>query len=334
MVQREAMSEFTQKLQATWPPELWADVNVVFAVSGGADSVALLRAGLEIRPAESAGRITVAHFNHRWRGADSNRDQQFVADLSARLGIPCATRWADISVSERTETAARESRYAFLRQLAHETGARFIATAHTADDQAETILHRVVRGTGVAGLAGIPRTRTIEPHVTLVRPMLNLRRSDLLEYLAAIGQSYCEDSTNADPRFTRSRIRHDLLPQLASDYNPRVVDALLRLGRLASDNQLLADRLAAETAHRCCLSRTDSEIVIDCARLDQEPEPLRRAVLVWLWKQADWPLQAMNLDKWDQLATLVDRRRAEPLNLPGNRRARRVESRLVIERGD
>ena len=112
-----------------------------------------------------------------------------------------------------------------------------MAIGHTRDDQAETVLHRVIRGTGVRGLAGIPARRALGEGLTLVRPLLNISRQEIRDHLAAIGQPYRDDASNADPARTRARIRHDLLPKLAADYNPRVADALVRLARLAGASE-------------------------------------------------------------------------------------------------
>ncbi len=211
-------------------------MTVLLAVSGGADSVALLRAMAALKT-RGAGRLCVAHFNHQLRdGADE--DERFVVDLCQRFDLVCETGRHDVEQSatlsgEGIEETARRVRYAFLSETAGRLGARFVATAHTADDQAETILHRIVRGTGIVGLAGMSRSRPFGP-VTLLRPLLSIRRHELLEYLSDLGQPFREDPSNADRRFTRNRIRHELLPLLAKQYNSSVVEAVLRLGLLAA----------------------------------------------------------------------------------------------------
>jgi tRNA(Ile)-lysidine synthase len=202
-----------------WPPECWCDVTALVAVSGGADSVALLRAAMSVRR-PGTGRLIVAHCNHGLRGKESDDDERFVRDLSARLGLECEVGRAALdgqttaSVSEQT---ARAARYAFLCEAAARQGARYVATAHTADDQAETVLHRVIRGTGLAGLAGIQKHRELLHGVSLVRPLLQVRRSVLLEYLRDLGQDHRQDSSNHSPKFTRNRLRHDLIPRLQRD---------------------------------------------------------------------------------------------------------------------
>ncbi len=230
-------------LAAAWPPRQWADLTVLAAVSGGADSVAMLRALVAVKP-PGDGRLVVGHLNHRLR-EDADADERFVAELSGRLGLECCCgRLEPASLTEAgrgLEAAAREARYRFLRTTAERLGARYVACGHTADDQIETVLHRILRGTGIAGLAGMPAARLSEA-VTLVRPLLGARRSELLEYLDRIGQPYRQDRSNLDRRFTRNRLRHDLLPHLAEHYNPAVGDALLRLARLAGEIQEVAAR--------------------------------------------------------------------------------------------
>ena len=179
--------------------------------------------------------------NHQLRGGESEADEQFVSTLARELGLQFECDRLEAATiktcSDGIEQAARSQRYLFLTNAAEKFGARYVACAHTADDQIETILHRMIRGTGIAGLAGIPRSRLLSPAVTLIRPLLEVRRTELVDYLALLGQPYREDSSNQDRRFTRNRIRHDLLPHLAEHYNPAVGEALRRLARLAGESQ-------------------------------------------------------------------------------------------------
>ncbi len=152
---------FEAHLAAAWPPHDWKDLTILVAVSGGGDSVALLR-GLEAIGLPGEGRLIAAHVNHKLRGPDSDADQQFVEALCQERGIPCeaATAALDGAASgqgQGIEAAARRARYAALEAMAGRQGARFVVTAHTADDQAETILHRIIRGTGIRGLGGMAR---------------------------------------------------------------------------------------------------------------------------------------------------------------------------------
>jgi len=311
------------------------------AVSGGADSVALLRGLAAIRqPGE--GRILIAHLNHGLRGDESDGDEAFVTRLCGQLDLSCEIgrgpppleRSDSEPPPETSEVNAREWRYDFLRQTAAEVGARFVATAHTADDQAETILHRILRGTGVTGLAGIRTFRQLIPGVAIVRPMLSFRRTEVIEYLKEIEQDYREDSTNTDVRFTRNRIRHELLPEIAVHYNPNVVDALTRLGSMAGDVQTLLDELVAELAERCITESRGDAVTIDGRPLRHANGFLVRQMLISIWGKQGWPQQAMGYDKWDQLAEFATADEAAnsetKIVLPGNILAERKGGVLVL----
>jgi tRNA(Ile)-lysidine synthase len=218
--------------------------TVLAAVSGGADSVALLHVLLELGFA-----VEVAHLDHGTRDGDSAGDAVFVRDMAAGLGVPCHSecrgieREADASPLS-FEEYAREVRYAFLVRVAVERGCAAIATGHHADDQAETVLMRVLRGTTPRGLAGIPPVRE-DLGVRLIRPLLACTRERLEAYLAARGVAFRTDTTNTDTTYLRNRIRHDLLPQLGREYNPRVREALVRLAEVQrTEDDFLRHRTA------------------------------------------------------------------------------------------
>jgi tRNA(Ile)-lysidine synthase len=318
--------QFLERLKSAWPPAGWQDVTVVVAVSGGADSVSLLCGLAELREQIAPGKIVAAHFNHRLRPASDN-DAQFVEKLANELGIACevgvAAEPLEQSGGDGVEAAARVARYDFLRQTAAKFGARYVATAHTADDQAETILHRVLRGTGLAGLAGIPRIRALSEAAMLIRPLLEFSRADVVEFLASRRQSFCLDESNEDVSFTRNRIRHALLPQLASQYNPNVRDALRRLGQLAEDAQLIIQDRARQLLLQAMLSGSQNHIALNGAVLSDEAPFLICEVLILLWKEQSWPLQQMGMAEWNAIANLITQPGGEPrcLNLPGNIRA-------------
>jgi tRNA(Ile)-lysidine synthase len=294
------------KLVAAWPPSDWADVTVVVAVSGGCDSVALLRAILAVRRI-GAGRVCVAHLNHQLR-PDADEDQQFVEELCRGLGVTCeggrvAVERLAHQCGDGIEAAARRARYDFLRRAAGRLGARFVATAHTADDQAETILHRIIRGTGVRGLSGMSRARRLG-HATLIRPLLAVHRLELQAYLDSLDQSYRHDPSNADLRFTRNRIRLQLMPQLRSEFNPGVTEALLRLGTLADEAQTVVDDLVDQLFSRCAAIEAGAAR-LDLAMLADQPEYLVRELLMAVWRRQGWPLQAMGQQKWEELSSLA-----------------------------
>jgi tRNA(Ile)-lysidine synthase len=302
-----SLHPFETRLAALWPPDEWRDLTVLAAVSGGGDSVALLRAAAALKTG-GAGRLCVAHFNHKLR-PEAEDDERFVTTLCKDLGLSCETGFYDVrqlaeNTGEGIEPAARRARYDFLKETAGRLGARFVLTAHTADDQAETILHRIVRGTGIAGLSGMSRSRPLG-HATLLRPLLGVRRRELEEYLRDIGQPFREDSSNADRRFTRNRIRHELLPLLTRHYNSAVADALLRLGSLAADVQAVIDDLVDQLRERAVKFENKSAVEIDAASLAGQPPYLLRELLALIWRRQSWPLQAMGFVQWDQLARML-----------------------------
>ena len=200
--------------------------GVLCAVSGGADSVYLLCRLCELR--ESLGlRVWAAHYNHCLRGAESDRDEAFVRALCAGLGVEAYSGRGDVAAFARenglgTEDAARRLRYGFLEQTADALGADAIATAHTADDNAETMLLNLARGAGLRGLCGIPPRRG-----RVIRPILGVTRAEIDAYLELKGVGHVEDSTNAGDDYARNRIRHHAVPALRS-VNPEFSRAASR----------------------------------------------------------------------------------------------------------
>jgi tRNA(Ile)-lysidine synthase len=315
------MLPLEERLCDAWPPSDWQEVGVVLAVSGGADSVALARAMAALKTG-GRGRLTLAHFNHRLRGEASDRDEQFLRQLADRLGMESAVAAAEGNAAgagpDGVEAAARAARYAFLQRVAEDRGARYVATAHTADDQAETVLHHVLRGSGLAGLAGMSRTRALGPAVTLIRPLLAIRRQDLRGYLASLGQPFCEDVTNEDLRFARNRIRHELLPLVERSYRPAAVEALVRLAALAGDAQRVIERAAAELLDTALVSFDANRARLSCAALANADRHLVREMFVVLWRRQVWPQQDMGYDQWDALAGMaLDSSAATKQVLPG-----------------
>ncbi len=301
----------------------------VVAVSGGPDSVALLRALLAVR---GEAPLVVAHLNHQLRGADSDADEAFVAALHARLaaggaaltfcreGIDVAARARD----ERgnLEDVARRVRYAWLAEVARSAGATWVATGHTADDQAETVLHRLLRGTGLKGLGGIPARRELIPGIELVRPLLRVPRAAVLAYLEAEGQDFRRDASNADLRRTRNRIRHELLPHLARHYNPAIVAVLCRLAEQAGEAQAREESAARALLAEAELPRAGAVRVLDPARLSAAPRRLVREALRLLWRREGWPEGGTGFEAWERAAAVVFGE-AVAVDLPGGVRVRR-----------
>lgn len=206
--------------------------RVVAAVSGGADSVCLFDVLRELAPRAGAELAGVAHVNHKLRGDASDEDERFVAAIARRAGVPFFRTEARIDGGNLEQTA-RLKRREFFAQLVSSGSATKIALAHTRDDQAETVLFRLLRGSGLSGLAGIHPVSSNG----VIRPLIDVTRADVVEFLNARALSWREDASNADLRFARNRIRHQLLPQLAREWNPNIAAALAQLGELAFEEE-------------------------------------------------------------------------------------------------
>ncbi|HEY3100560.1 MAG TPA: tRNA lysidine(34) synthetase TilS [Methylomirabilota bacterium] len=244
--------------------------TVLIGVSGGADSVALLHVLMTLASALRL-RLHVLHVDHGLR-PDSTHDAEFVLALGARLGVPVDVVGVTVGAGS-VEAAARAARHAALEAAAERLGAARIALGHTADDQAETLIMRVLEGTGVRGLAGIPPVRG-----RLIRPLIESRHRDAVAALTAAGLPWLEDPSNRDPRFFRNRVRHALLPRLADEVGGDLVSRLGRLARGARDTVDALDRLAAAELSR--LGREeDGALVLSRSALAGLPRPVAAEVL-------------------------------------------------------
>ncbi|HEY7334260.1 MAG TPA: tRNA lysidine(34) synthetase TilS [Bryobacteraceae bacterium] len=209
--------------------------RAIAAVSGGPDSMYLLRVLSELAPRFGARLAGVAHLNHKLRGAESDKDERFVAQAAAGYGIPFYCVEASIlGQAGNLEQAARRARLDFFHKLIHERAVERIATGHTLDDQAETVLFRLLRGAGPTGMAGIlPVTRE-----GLIRPLIETGRAEIERYLASNEIESREDASNRDLKFSRNRIRHGLLPLLKREWNPRVSRALAHAAEIAREEEV------------------------------------------------------------------------------------------------
>ena len=335
MSHAQPAADFPDLLAAAWPPERWRDVHVVAAVSGGADSMALLRGLLELKSrAGGSGRIYAAHVNHQLRGEASAADETWLCQQCRLLEVKLLVERIDTAaLAERQgdglEAAARDARYRLLPALAESVGARFVATGHTRDDQVETVLLQLLRGTGLRGLAGMRFTRPLSSSVSLVRPLLGRRRAEVLFFLTAVGQQYREDASNADSVFARNRLRHELLPLLRQDFNREVDAAVIRLAEMAGEAQAVIDDLAQGLLEKCRQPQEEygsagGGIVLFTAPLAAQREILVCEVLRRAWREAGFVEQAMTHQRWRELAHFAQSADSgAALTLPGNVHATR-----------
>ncbi|MCL2711460.1 MAG: tRNA lysidine(34) synthetase TilS [Planctomycetaceae bacterium] len=304
------------------------DHGILAAVSGGADSVAMLHLLMQSFPPE--GKLAVAHVNHGLRGADSDADAEFVRALATEYNL----RYFEHRIEAGTmlsENSARNLRYDFLVQQAEQIGFRYLATAHTADDQTETVLHRILRGTGLAGLTGIAPVRTMTTAVTLLRPLLHVRRHAILTYLELLGKTFCEDKTNVENQFTRNRIRNSLLPMLRKEFNPQIDEAVCRLATFAAEHESVLTELCDVLIETVLVEQFSDRIVLDVLPLQQCSPPVLRELLVRLWKRHHFPQREMDYAQWLALAELLQTE-GKRLDFPGGISAERTQRLFVIER--
>ena len=306
----------------------------VVAVSGGPDSVALAHLLVGLLREGKVPRLIIAHVNHQLRGDESDADEAFVQGLAAlwRRGndgrLTCQTRRIDVSAIAKTErenleSVSRRERYRWLTQLARAESAGWVATGHTADDQAETVLFRLLRGSGVLGLGGMPECRALDGGVRLIRPLLTLRRPALLADLHEKQIPYRVDSSNRDLRFTRNRLRLELLPRLEQDYNPAIVDVLCRLAEQAQEFHVETARDAAQLMYEAEFSRAGNILVFSADRLRNASVNLVREMFRLVWQREGWPMGDMDFASWQRLVEIVDGS-CSAWDFPGTIHVRRV----------
>jgi tRNA(Ile)-lysidine synthase len=304
---------------------LTGSVGVV-AISGGPDSVALAHVLCRHGP------VILAHVNHQIRASESDRDEEFVAALAAQwcpddpTRLPCRRVRLDTpgaAQGRNLEATAREQRYAWLALVAREASAAWVATAHTADDQAETVLFHLLRGSGLDGLRGMVPRRPLDGDIALVRPLLAVRRVAVLAYLQAQGLPYCLDSTNRSLVLTRNRLRHELIPQLERGYNPGLTDTLCRLAVQAQDVQAEMHDLAAALLATAELPRAGRMLVFRAAVLAAASAHRLREMFRLVWQRERWSQSAMGFDEWQRLVEVV-RGAVTAWDLPDGVHARKV----------
>lgn len=308
----DRVREFAAR-HALWSPA----TRIVVALSGGGDSVALLWLLRELSEAGDLHLAGACHVHHHIRKADADADEQFCAALAKRAGVPLIVAHRDVpalaAASGRSlEVAGRLVRRGALVDAAHERAADRIATAHTQDDQAETVLLRMARGTGVSGLAGIAPLN--DP---FIRPVLDVSRQDLRGWLEARGEIWREDATNADVSNPRNRLRHRLLPDIRAHLNPSADRALARLADIARAEDEVLRSVAAEAAAR--VTSVESEGVgLSRLALATLPPGIARRVVRMALETAN-PARSYDLDEVDLVCDACASGSGGPVELRGVR---------------
>lgn len=305
--------------------------SLVVAVSGGADSVSLLDACVRLRErGKLSVKVFAVHLNHQLRGEESDGDEAFVRRLNAELGVECLVERiavADFAKAEKRnlEATARRLRYDFLARAAESLKADFVCTAHTLDDQAETILMRLLRGTGAEGMRGIRRISQLNENVRLIRPMLTVARTEVLEHCTHYNLDFRQDSSNLSSELTRNRIRHELTPLLQS-FNQRSNETLIRFAELISDDDDCLRQITAEA-----LAKTRTGDGLSAKLLNKHHPAIQRRVLrLWLeeLRGSLLRIEAVHISALESLILREEGGRV--IELPGGWQVRRKSGVLEI----
>ena len=339
-------SQILDQIESCWPTNRWRDVGVVVGCSGGADSVTLVRALAKLRDSSPPARgfLVVAHFNHQLRGEESDRDALFTENLARELQLAFELQKAEHCVTKKScaqnivseqpssdtpqsacspaiaepafqldsdEASLRADRMNFLIRIAKQYGARYITLAHSADDNVETMLHHLLRGTGPAGLAGIGHPLPIDQDLVLTRPLIHSQRDVIRESLKEQGYAWREDQSNQDRRYRRNWIRNELIPMMESEY-PNARSAMQRAIELQKSWREQIDKEASSWLEEHLMNAE----VLKIRKDPNGPHPVLIAAMQHLWMNRRWPRQAMNQGHWQSLAEMIQGKRDKTCTLP------------------
>lgn len=337
-------------VELAWPVSSYRDVGIVVGCSGGADSVALIRCLVELargdtgdsRAPSGQGFIVAAHYNHRLRGGDSDGDADFVQQLASELGVRYEIARGD--GRRRDEATARDQRRTFFGDVIRRCGARYLVLGHSLDDNVETVLHRLMRGTGPMGLAGISPFRLLADDPSgsdfvVARPLLEVRRQHIRDALLEQGYRWREDASNQSTEYQRNWIRSQLVPMIESQF-PEAVPAI---GRAIDSQRQWAETIEANVDRWLEIYLVQSSPLV-IRRFDTTDtaaantfvsgqsvtiESLRRC-----WHQLNWPLQAMGQSQWNRVFEMLRGDGPDVITLPGAINARRDDHSITICRRD
>lgn len=300
--------------------------SIIVAVSGGPDSVALLKSLHSINSTKNLHlNLFIAHLNHQLRGRHSEEDAQFVENLSKDLSLPFILKSVNIQkIAEQTkrsiEEAARIERYTFFRELAQGYNASAVAVGHTADDNIETFLHRIIRGTGTPGLGGIPIQRPLvtDSTIQLVRPLLFVWRKEIIEYLKKEQLNYRTDASNYEPRYLRNKIRLELIPLLENQYNPNIKPLLAQLCHILNINNEYLISETKKILKESTVEERDDLYTINSHFLTTQPKILQHLAFREILIRMQIPLKEVTYEHYTKISDEITRKgKGRYFQLPG-----------------
>lgn len=304
--------------------------KVVVGISGGPDSTVLLHT-LSLLKEKYKIEIWAAYLDHCIR-EDQTKEKEWVRELSRELNISLLSDSIDVPLlaekkSLSLEFAARKARYNFLEHIANRVGATRIAVGHTASDQAETILMRLIRGSGIDGLSGIPFVRG-----KIIRPLIKIFRWEIEDYCKRHNLTPVEDSSNRDLSFFRNSIRFDLIPFLQDHYNPRVVETLSNTADILQVDKDFLERITFRAQKKVIEKKTDRRIVLDVQKLSELHLAIRRRVIRYTIEELKGDLEGVEYTHVNKALNLGENEGAKTVDLPGNLKVHRQYDRLIIEK--
>ncbi len=292
------------------PDDRW-----LLAVSGGCDSMAMLHAICMLRRENllELTQMEVGHLDHQLRGAEAAGDAEFTVEQSRTLDVDCTVGRIDVGreareAGESIETAARRVRYKFLVETAQKRGCNKIVLAHNSDDNVETVLHRILRGAGLRGLGGIVASRTtaeLDDSITIIRPLLKINRKEIETFMEAVGAPFRTDASNASIEYTRNRIRRELLPHLAANYNPEIAAAVGRLSLIAAQADQALRQVAQEDWPGVVIRENSDEVVFNAERLGKLAEARQQYVIRWTLEKLGVPLRDIGYRQIESIIKLA-----------------------------
>ncbi len=313
---------------------LAAGDRVLVGVSGGQDSMALLHLLRRLAPAYHV-HLGVAHLNHCLRGEAADRDAKMVRHVSASWDLPLHAKRAQvdrlrIKLDLSPEEAARRVRYAYFNKVMVSAGYNKLALGHHMEDNAEQVLLALLRGTGRRGLSGIPPLR----EQRFIRPLIEARRSQIETYVKHESIPWAHDRSNDDTRFVRNRVRSDLLPLLASTFNPRIVESLNRLADVMRAEEAWIGDIVATEYSRLVQHRKTGSVAFAVRQLRQHPPALTRRLIRMALTELVGSVRAIGLPHIQSIQRLVDRAGGhKEIHLPGGVLARRIDGHVVLSAG-
>lgn len=309
--------------------------RVLVALSGGADSVALLRVLYGMKEQYSLD-IYVGHMNHQFRGKEADKDAAFCKKLAEDLGLDIS--YCEIDVPKiadekgiSPEEAGRQERYAFFMKIASKKNINKIATGHNRDDQAETVLMRAIRGSGMTGLGGISPLRKMRGF-TIIRPLIEVTRKEINEFIRGARLEFRHDSSNDEVIFTRNKIRHELIPYLEKDFNPNIKEVLANMAEnLRLENDFL-EKFAKRKFRSMSKKNTSGEIRINIKSLKRQPEAIKKRILRRALEELKGDLRRLTYQHWKETEYLInDRPTNSIVDLPGGIKLSKSKNALVLQ---